>query len=364
MKRILISGYHGLGNCGDEAILVAMVNNLKHVYPELDIVALSKKPQETRRVYGIHSISRVNIIGIIYQLLRSNILLSGGGSLLQDVTSTRSLIYYLTIIMLAKILKKPVMLYANGVGPIKKKLNRKITKYVLNKVDIITLRDEESKVFLRKIGVTVPELIVTADPVFTLDAIDSRAVKKILNYEKIDLKRPLVGISIREWKTNVAYEKTIAEIADNIVEKYNHNILFVPMHMPNDLKIIRNVQSLMRNRSYTIRGRYSVREYMGIISSLNMMISMRLHTLIFAAVEKVPMIGLVYDPKVSSFLDLVQQPSGGDISNIDVKKIYELIKIILANKERMSKSIESHIDELRKRAEINDEIVIKLLEKY
>lgn len=364
MKRILISGYHGFGNCGDEAILSAMVNNLKYVYPDLEIVALSKKPQETRRVYGITAINRINILHILYQLKGTTVLLSGGGSLLQDVTSTRSLIYYLSVIVMAKMFNKPVILYANGIGPIKKAFNKYLTKLVLNNVDMITLRDEESKQELRQIGVTKPEIAITADPVFTLECVNNRQIDRIFRFENIDCSRPLVGISIRKWKTDSDFEASIAGIADKIIEKFNYNVLFIPMHMPQDSKIINSVQKLMKNKSYAIKGKYSVQEYMGIIGRLHSLISMRLHTLIFAAVQKVPMFGLVYDPKVQNFLDMVGQPSIDNLDNIDENKIYDWLTYVKKHRISICGLLESRIIDLRKKAETNDNIVMKFLEKY
>lgn len=363
MKRILISGYHGFGNCGDEAILSAMVNNLKHIYPDLEIIALSKKPQETARVYGINAIYRINIFSIFNNMLNMNVLLSGGGSLLQDVTSTRSLIYYLSIIAMAKFLKKPVILYANGIGPIKKKFNRFLTSKIVDQVDIITLRDEESKYELEKLGITKPKIEITADPVFTLEAIYTRQIARILKAEQISLDKPLIGISIRKWKSETSYERTIAEVADGIIEKYDCNILFIPMQMPEDSKVIERVRRIMRNHSVVINGRYNVQEYMGIIGNLELLISMRLHPLIFAAVQKIPMIGLIYDPKVRNFLELVEQPSGGNITNLNKDLLYELIDYILKNKDKISQTLERHIVDLRRMAEKNDNIVIEFLEK-
>lgn len=363
MKRILISGYHGFGNCGDEAILSAMVNNLKHIYPDLEIVALSKKPQETARVYGINAINRINIFSIFKMMLESNVLLSGGGSLLQDVTSTRSLIYYLSIILLAKTVNLPVILYANGIGPINKRFNRMLTKFVINKVNMITLRDEDSKNELARIGITKPKIEITADPVFTLEPIYTRQIAKIFKAEQINLEKPLIGISIRRWKNEINYERTIAEFADTLIERYGFNVLFIPMQVPEDLKVIDRVRKIMRNPSFTMRGRYNVQEYMGIIGNLELLISMRLHPLIFAAVQKIPMIGLVYDPKVRSFLEQIEQPSGGNIDHLDKEMLYELVEYVMKNKEKIVQVLERHIVDLRRIAERNDNIVIEFLEK-
>lgn len=362
MKRILISGYHGFGNCGDEAILISMVNNLKSSYPDLEMIALSKDPEETSRIYGIKSINRINIFSIIWQLLRSNLLISGGGSLLQDVTSTRSLIYYLGVITLAKLMFRPVMIYANGIGPIKRPINRLLTRIILNRVNIITLRDEDSSLLLRNIGITRPEIIVTADPVFTLTAVDDNQVEEILSREGIDLSKPLLGVSIRKWGSQKT-EMLIADAIDGLIKNYDYNIVFIPMHMPNDLETIKRVQNMMKFKSYALSGNYSVREYMGLVGKMDILISMRLHTLIFAAVQNIPMIGIIYDPKVQSILDLVDQPSVGDVARFDKYKLYSLVDDIIANRADVLKRLERRIKDLKEKAKLNDNIVIGLLEK-
>lgn len=362
MKRVVISGYHGCGNCGDEAILFAMVNNLRQTHKDLEIVAFSKNPKETKQINNIKSINRVNIFSMLCYMLRTDLVLSGGGSLLQDVTSTRSLIYYLSIIIIAKILNKPVMVYANGIGPINKKFNRYLTKFVLNKVDVITLRDEDSKQELCGLGVS-KNVIVTADPVFTLNAVDSIEGQKALKSEGIKLDKPIIGISIRNWKTLSDFENKIAEVADNLINKYNCNILFIPMQLPNDLLLIHRVKSHMKNKAYIVSGKYSVQEYIGIIGNLSILISMRLHTLIFAAVQKVPMVGLVYDPKVKSFLNMINQPSAGSITDLDTQNLYQLIDDIFEKRQSISLSLGEQITELKKKAKINDDIVVELLEK-
>ena len=359
MKRILISGYHGFGNCGDEAILWSMVKNFKNINPDIEIIALSKKPSETENLYGIKAINRINIFDIIYNILKCNILVSGGGSLLQDVTSTRSIIYYLGIILLAKMLGKPVVIYANGIGPIVKKSNRFLTRIILNFVDNITLRDSDSKDILLEIGVNKPKILVTADPVFSLDPIKLDNYSDVSKRIGFEADKPLVVFSIRKWPTQNDYEEIIAKIADIVADKYNCNILFIPMHFSEDIKEINNVQALMSNKSYNLDNTFTTQEYIGIIGEAKVVISMRLHTLIFAAVQNTPMIGIVYDPKVKSFLEIVNQPSAGDINDIDGQEIINLLDKIFDNGSLVN--LNNHVNELRIKALNNDEIVLNIL---
>ncbi len=153
-KKILISGYYGFDNSGDDAILKAIVKDIKRIGGEdVRIIALSNNPSCTEEIYGIEAVNRFGIKGVVKAIKDCDLFISGGGSLLQDVTSTRSLLYYITLMKLAKLYKKPVMVYANGIGPINRSINRVLTRNILNKVDLITLRDEDSKIFLEELGV-------------------------------------------------------------------------------------------------------------------------------------------------------------------------------------------------------------------
>jgi len=361
MKRVLVSGYYGFGNCGDEAILFALIENLRKNIPDVEIVVLSQNPTQTTQNYKVKSIYRFDLISIIFHIMRSELIISGGGSLLQDVTSSLSLYYYLTIIGLAKLLRKPLLLYANGIGPIRKKANRVITNIILNKVDMITVRDQDSRQELYKMDISRPPIIIGADPVFTINAADEPKGTSIMQDEQIPADQPLIGISIRQWKTGADYLNIIARTADLLINKYKCNILFIPMQIPDDVMIIQKVQTLMTNKSYTIQSNHNVQEYMAIIGELQILISMRLHTLIFAAVQRVPMIGLVYDPKVKSFLDLIEQSSAGNIENLDIQEICEQVGVILKNRESISNKLQKEVIGLRKKAEINDRMVRELL---
>ena len=199
MINILIAGYHGYGNCGDEATLQAMTVNIKAMAKDVKITALSFKPELTKTEYNIESVQRFNVLQVFNAIRRSDIILSGGGTLLQDDTSTRSLLYYLSIIKVAKMLHKRVMLYANGIGPVHGKINRKLIKYVVNNVDFITLRESMSAKDLEELGVKKPETRITADPAFTLKSADDKRISEIFAEENIPLDKDIIGVSVRNW---------------------------------------------------------------------------------------------------------------------------------------------------------------------
>ena len=154
---------------------------------------------------------------------------------MQDVTSPRSVLYYLGIVMIAKLLGKPVVFYAQGFGPILKSFSRFMIKQVVNRVDVITVRDFESGEDFKACGVTDAPIHVTADPAMTIlpHEISDEAGQRIVSHLFTDLTRPLVVFSVRNWKQEERFKEVIAEAADYYITR-GWNVLFVPMHYPSD----------------------------------------------------------------------------------------------------------------------------------
>ena len=357
MINILIAGYHGFGNCGDEATLQAMTVNICEMAKDVNITALSYKPELTKTEYNIESVQRFNIMQVLKAIKHSDIILSGGGTLLQDGTSTRSLLYYLSIIKIAKILRKKVMLYANGIGPVNGKINRKLIKYVVNNVDFITLRESMSAKELKEIGVKKPEIHITADPAFTLKSISSEKVFEIFQKEQIPLDKEIIGVSVRSWNgfDGEGYVEKIAKVCDKFARE-GKTILLIPMQFPKDVSISKKLMNIMSEKAYMLKNEYNPTEILGIIEKVNVMLSMRLHTLIFAGVKRVPMVGIIYDPKVEYYLDILDMPSGGDIriEEIDRGKLYSRINEIFENYDEYVSRLDKRVSILEQKAHEND----------
>ena len=361
-KRILMSGYYGYNNSGDEAILTTIYENVCKMDKDIHITVLSRDPQETTEKYGFKDVvSRFDFFKVLSEIKKCDILLSGGGSLLQDTTSTRSLMYYLFIIEWAKIMHKKVMLYANGIGPVSKKQNRKMVKRVVGKADIITLREEDSKLELQSMGIPGDRLYVTADPVFTMSPVIEEAAEKLLEEAGIPNDKGLIGVSVRNWKNDEDFIEKFAEICDKIYEKFDKNIVFIVMHNPNDTNISNEVMAKMKNKSYILDKNYSPKEIMGMIGEMDLVLSMRLHTLIFATKQRVPIVGFAYDPKINSYLRLLGMPNGGNVSNIDVERTLDEVDEVLSNHEKYVAGLNMKALMLEERAKLNEKYLENLL---
>lgn len=367
MINLLIAGYHGFGNCGDEAILKAMTTNISCLAKDVDITALSHNPEFTKTEYGIKSVQRFNVFQVISAIKNSDIILSGGGTLLQNGTSTRSLLYYLSIIKVAKLFRKRVMLYANGIGPVTGGFNQRLVRSVINTVDVITLREKLSEADLRSIGVSNPNVTVTADAAFKLQSIDAERAEEILKYEGFeDRGKPRIGVSVRAWskaKFGDDYISKVAKACDNLADT-GKDIIFIPMQFPSDIAISKKVASMMKNKSYVITKRYTPAEILGVVGRVDAMVSMRLHTLIFAAVKNIPMVGIIYDPKIEYYLKELNMPEGGDVrkEKLDCDKITSLTLDIFENMDSYKEILKSKADIMTNKADENDMLLSQLLD--
>ena len=362
MADILISGYHGFANSGDEALLFAILNTLRKKKPDLDFTVLSKKPEETAEVYNVNSISRYNIFKIRREMKNSKMLLFGGGSLLQDVTSSKSLLYYLAIIRLAKKCGLKTMLYANGIGPITKKTNRKLAAKILDKVDLITLRDDKSDEELKSLGVTSPKIIITADPAFTIDTEGKGSGKFFTNIAGVPHGTKLCIVSIRSWKNaGENFAQNLASLCDYMIETHGIYPLFVPLQYPEDTTISKQVMSLMKNPSYIISRELSVPEMFSLLSEADILIGMRLHSLIYATTLAIPAMALCYDPKISAFMESLNQPDRINVEDFDLEKAKTLLTTIINERQMRSEDLKKTNAVLRKTAQKNGDYAINLL---
>ncbi len=363
MYDVMISGYYGFGNSGDDAILLAIIENLRKIKKDIRIVVLSKNPKDTASIYGVDSIDRFNLFKVIGTMKKTRLFLNGGGNLIQDVTSTRSLVYYLTTIYLAKLMGLKVMLYANGIGPVGRRTNRYFTSKIIDRVDIITLREEASGLELKSLGVKKPEIRVTADPALGLEPAGSEETEKLLQKEGIPADTPLIGFSVRKWSGYEAYSRILAQAADYIEETYNAKSVFIPLHFPSDLAAAEDIASKMKHAPFILRNIYETDKILGIMKKMDLVLGMRLHALIYSVSLSVPVIGLIYDPKVQGFLEYVNQPWAGNVADLNLDSLKKLIDEVWSSRKEISQQLEKGNRLLKQKAYENAEIAIKLLEQ-
>ncbi len=362
--EILISGYYGFHNSGDDALLSAIIQDLNKYKGSPNIVVLSANPKETRREYGVKSINRFDLFSIRRHMKKADMLISGGGTLIQDRTSNKSLWYYLMIIRSALGRDMRVMLYANGIGPLSGGFNRRITRKVLDKVDLITLRDDGSARYLKDLGVDMSRSVVTADPALNLAEADSGKGRDILAAAGVPEGVKLMGVSVRRWNgVGQDFERVVAEACDWATQKYGYYPVLLPMQMSKDLTVSQNIMRRMSSKASIIDTHQRVEDMLSVVGCMDICVGMRLHTLIYSVIKAVPLVGLVYDPKISSFMDYTHQRMYTDVSELTADKLKELIAKTVEEYEQIRRDIRGNYEKLRAKSEMNGQLAIELYEK-
>ena len=362
--EILISGYYGFKNSGDDALLEAIINDIKRYKESPNITVLSANPRETAKKYRVNAINRFNVFKLIGHMKKAGLLISGGGTLIQDATSTKSLIYYLSVIKLAIRKGVKVMLYSNGIGPLRNDGNIRRAVKTLNKVDVITLRDPASKALLDELGVDRPQMLVSADPVFGIENFDKEKGRSILNkFDVPDDKRILV-VSVRKTRdTNAEFEDAVAKMCDYAAEKYGCYTVFVPMQLTKDEPISRNIANRMEQPSGLINIRMGVGDVISVMAAADVCIGMRLHSLIYSAIGNVPVIGISYDPKIKSFMDYMNQKLCISVGDTDEKSGREAADALFADYDNIKNELKNGYESFREKARENGKIAVTLYEK-
>ena len=352
MYDVMLSGYYGFGNSGDEALLQAILHDLRVCCPGIRIVVLSQNPAETARRHRVKSIHRMKIRDISRAMKRTKVLLSGGGSLIQDSTSSKSLYYYLGLIHMAAKRGCKVMLYANGVGPVESRCNRRLCGTILNRADWITLREPDSMEELKVMGVCKPKMRVTADPALSLSPCPEEETDKLLAALKCE--QPPVIISLRGWKN--CDDKICSEVKKYIIEmrsRYGYKSLLLPMQPSRDTELCR--RAAKGTDAVVLEDTLTVEQVLGLMSKSAAVVGMRLHALIYAAAVGAAPVGIVYDPKVKGYLRYLGLESYVAAEQVEAGELMRLT--VLARESGYG----GQMKEMRKKAFQNAEIAVSLL---
>jgi len=363
MVKILISGYYGFNNIGDESILKAVIDNLQKRLTDIEITVLSQNPASTAKRYGVLSVNRKSLKSIIVAVKRCDLLISGGGSLLQDVTSKKSILYYLMIIRIAQLFGKKVLIYSQGIGPINTNINRKLTATILKKVSGTVVRDEASKQLLTEIGVDSDRVIVTADPVLRIKPASKERGRKILEEEGFIWQegKKIVGFAVKERKMDSSFASELCISMERLVEEQNAQIVLIPFHFSEDMAFIEEATRRLGDKVFTIKHKYLTEEMLSIIGNMDILVGVRLHALIHAAIMDVSMIGISYDPKVNSFMHSIGMKAMCSIYDFNNEFFMEEFNKTIENGDKMRSKVKQNIKELIRRLDSNEEMIKDLM---
>ena len=269
-----------------------------------------------------------------------------------------------------KMLKKPVVLYAQTIGPFRHKLSRWLTKKILNKVDIITVRDKRSRILLDEMGITNPKIELVADPAILQQTVSPTEAEKLLLAEGLDRgQRPLIGISVLKWTYVNArenkdpqtyyreYVSSIAKLADYLVEKIGAGVVFVSTNFArynnrdDDVMVAKEVRRQMRHsdKAWVLEKLYSPKELKGIIGQMEMFIASRMHSCIFSTGMAVPTLALNYQFKLYEYMKLLgMEEMTCDFDRVSFDRVRPLADSLWADRNQIRKQLEQRIQALSK----------------
>ncbi|MCE1255099.1 MAG: polysaccharide pyruvyl transferase family protein, partial [Anaerolineae bacterium] len=349
-KKILIAGYFGFMNTGDEVILSAMLQDIRGLNFDIDITVVSGNPDFTRQSHHVNSIAWADIQEINHSILDSDLVILGGGGLFHDywgfdqstiLTSKHiGIPFYTSIGLLATLHSKPLMLYAVGVGPLFSDEGKKYVRAIADQAAIISVRDEQSKSELISIGIPSERITVTADPAYRLNiAVQSN---------KYDPEKPTLGVALRNWDYDGnpdIWEKQIAMAVDQFLDSYpGGNAVFIPFQDLNetlldDSGVSGRIQAMLKNaaRTVVINKELPFLERIKVLSACNLMVAMRLHAILFAIKYGIPVVGLIYDPKIINLMSQTGiQNYALDIKNFDYSVLFNNMVKAYQDHDRLS----------------------------
>ena len=359
---VVICGAYGKGNTGDDAILKAIVQEMREIDPDRRITVMSRRPRETRLVYRTGAVYTFRFDQVLRRFRHAALYINGGGSLMQDVTSTRSLRYYLLTLDAAKRFGCKVMMYGCGIGPIRKSGNRKLTARTINRsVDIITLRDDLSRGELTRMGIVKPSVRLSADPTIILKPASDTVVDNALEQCGIPPEGQYIGFGLRNW---AGFDEAVNEIvaaAEYAYEKHGLTPLFVPIEYPSDLMPAETIAAKLHCPCYMVTKRQSIETTIGILGRMKAVIGIRLHSLMFSAAAGVPVIGMSYDIKVDGFLKYIGSRTCIPLVEVRREKLFPLIDDCVSGK--LNSEVLQTAAMLRERERQNTASACELLQK-
>ena len=360
-RRILIGGYFGAGNVGDDAILRGFLDELYRLDPQIAVTAMTARPRRDRLRFGIDCISRKNPFSILCAIKRSSMLLCGGGSLLQNATSRRSLLYYLALLQISRRMGCKTVLYSAGIGPLRGEGAIRGVIRAVSKCDYISLRDPQSLRFLLERGIDPARLHEGADPALLLTKPSPMRGHSLLCAYRIPTSKPLLGVALRGTPRDRAFLWQSAALAvSSVCKRHDVTPLFL-IFSAEDIAPAYAAAGSVGGRVIDVR---DASDLLSLMEHLDLMLSMRLHALLLATLASVPAIGLSidsFDQKIQAFCRLTCQehlpyarPSVGEL--IDRMETY-----LSRSAAPKRAPVELSVAELQKKAKKDLENILQML---
>ena len=386
-NKVVIHCASGLGNIGDEALLMSFIAKYWENY---DIIVLCADKSIARQYTGYKKCLNDTDSRCKKAIRDCDIFVLGGGGLFQDETSIYNVYRWGRHLSYAKKLGKKTFVYANSVGPLKYVWSRRYVAGVLEDVDAITLRDKESLELLKKINITNAQ--VTADGVFGLQSVESKVSKSNISESKLsenkitdESAKPYVCVVVRHWfdcipfipvsickklgiqskKNRIEYEKfidSIVRIIDAINKDYDYDVVLLPFMKDRDFKVSQDIISRLQNKErnqIVPEEDFGVYNYFSIIKNARLVIGMRLHSIIFAIMSATPFIALNYSKKVGALLEYLGFGElKTDVTNLHCRDVTDLIEYVERHRDEIISNEVTAAKKMKVLEAVNDELFL------
>lgn len=312
-QTVFIVGHFGFRNTGDEAILLSLITHLREIRGDLGITVASGNPEKTARDYHVDAVKWSDVSSLHRAISASDLVILGGGGIFHDYAGVQTetaltdnhwgLSYFSGTALIATLHRKPVMIYATGMGPLFSKEARTFTRFACEAAAAVTVRDSDSRDVLEKMGVRADGVLVTADAAFGLPPGPSSPPSPDL-----DQPRPFIAVAPRAWSFGIDedyWQNELATGLDIFLEANACKVIFVPFQR-NDRPELDDAEAAERiTERMRLRARASVLhrdlspfEARALLSTAKLVVGMRAHANVLAMCAGVPVVGLRYDPKV------------------------------------------------------------------
>lgn len=357
--KVLVSGYYGFGNTGDEAVLSGLLRSLRMAEQGrggatgLDVTVLSADPARTERLHGVEALDRTRPLPIWRALRGADLFISGGGGLLQDVTSRRSAFYYLSLIEMAHKAGTPVYLYAQGVGPLSSPAVLRAARAILPRAVGAGARDAFSADLLRQLGMAKEKVRLTADAAFALDAPPPVARSAVLEELALPFGRfPLVGVVWRPplRKSAASLLGRVAAAVAHLAAGVGAGVVVMSFHPDVD----RGPSKELAQAIAELRPEVPVfvppigdghQRWLALTAAVDFAVTVRYHGLAFAAIGGVPAVAIAYDPKVARLAERLGLPCLP--VEVEGEQLLDAVWDAWERAEELVAGLEGKVEELR-----------------
>ncbi|PJF28419.1 MAG: polysaccharide pyruvyl transferase CsaB [Phototrophicales bacterium] len=371
-KRLLVAGYYGFNNLGDEAILTALLQALRAQAPSLQFTVVSGDPERTASAYGVEAVEWNNIAALTDAAEAADAIILGGGGLFQDywgvptqtmlMPDQHGMAYFMAFPLLAALLDKPFALYALGVGPLQTDEGRAFTRAAFEIAGRASVRDAESRSLMIDLGIEPDRLIQSADPAYLLQPASSVRSSDLFDSLRLTEKSAFqLGVALRAWDVGVDQAQWMAQVAaalDGFIDQVQAQVLFIPFQaggdaLSDDRAACERVRQQMRHGGRVLIADPvdHASDMLSLLGSCDLILGMRLHSILLAAVVGVPSVGLIYDPKVRQAMKaLGLDDLAHDLDSLRTDALLRSLMEAHSQRDELSRRVSTHAETLAQMA--------------